>query len=170
MHRFLLGFGLPFAACLAWAGWTHGRFGAGYPADWIALGLTLLVFPILSALAAVSLVQIRRPRRWLLADAPGGVKAGVIGALAGAAAIPAIGVALYFVNRPLWGVIDYEWTWDNDMRRVHDSMVVAPICFTTAWLAAWLMPMRRAGTCVACGYDVRYSLDSGRCPECGRTI
>ena len=81
-----------------------------------------------------------------------------------------IGVALYFVNRPLPGSNEFEWAPGQDMRRVHDALVVAPICFATAWVAVWLLPAFRAGVCVTCGYDVRYSLDSGRCPECGRAI
>jgi hypothetical protein len=170
MHRFLIGYSLPFAACLGLAGWTHARFGVAYPADWVALGLTLLAAPILASLAAVSLVHIRRPRRWLMRGTPGRIRAGVFGLLAGTAAIPLIGIALYFANRPMPGTPDFEWSPGQDMRRVHDAVIVAPLCFATAWIGASLMPRRRAGSCAACGYDVRYSLDSGRCPECGRAI
>lgn len=170
MHRFLIGFAIPFAACLGWAIWTHGRFGAAYPAEWAALALTLLVVPILAGLAAVGLVHYRRPRRWLLRGATGRWRAGLLGLLAGLVVIPAIGVAIYYVNRPPPGSREAQWAPDLDMERVNDAVVVAPVCFVFALLGAWLLPQRRAGSCVGCDYDVRYSLDSGRCPECGRAI
>jgi hypothetical protein len=170
MHRFLIGYSLPFAACVAVAGWTHGRLGAVSTGDWAVLALTLLIVPVLSGLGAVSFVQIRRPRRWLMRGAPGAIRAALLGMAAAVTAIPLIAAVLYVVNRQLPGTPEFEWDPTRDVGRVPDTLVVAPICLATAGIAAWLLPTRRAGTCAKCGYDVRYSLDSGRCPECGRAI
>ena len=47
------------------------------------------------------------------------------------------------------------------------------VLVTAAMPAKWLhrhrrdMRWRRTGLCLRCGYDLRGSTDSGRCPECG---
>lgn len=51
-----------------------------------------------------------------------------------------------------------------------ESMITGVSTFLSTLLATGLMPRRRAGLCARCGYDIRYSLDSGRCPECGTAI
>lgn len=161
---------MPFLGILCGIIWTHGRFNALRPADWAAAVITLLAVPLLSASIAVALVQIRSPRRWLVRHGPGRKRVIFLSLLAGSLAILSTGISLYYANRPWPGTDIANFDPDTDMRRIPDAAVVAANALAFAALATWLMPRRQPGLCAGCGYDVRFSLESSRCPECGRSL
>ena len=76
-------------------------------------------------------------------------------------------------NRTEWW--DYGWYEARDRIFMRSpigpgSMITGVSTFLSTLIFTGLMPRRRAGLCARCGYDIRYSLDSGRCPECGTAI
>lgn len=168
--RFLLPFLASFLATLATVIWTHGRYNALRPADWAAATITLLLVPLVSAWLALILVQLRKPRRWLQRGAAGRKRAAAIAFLAGSLSIASTGVCLYYANRPWPGSEESQFNPGLDTRRIPDALVIGLNAFAFATLAIWLMPTRRPGLCAACGYDIRFSLDANRCPECGRPL
>ena len=61
--------------------------------------------------------------------------------------------------------------WRDD--RVFELLGVAPVLFVAAAFVAWrTLPCIRSvpGMCRFCGYDLRGSVEFGRCPECGRSF
>jgi hypothetical protein len=54
--------------------------------------------------------------------------------------------------------------------RMADGLLVAGSFGLGAWVLLMLMRRVQPGYCRACGFDVRGSLASGRCPECGRSF
>ena len=72
----------------------------------------------------------------------------------------------------LYPVSPTPWWWEgwSDAKRVPDALVIALCAFLCTFAAVWIMPLRRPGRCARCNYDVRYSLHTDRCPECGAPV
>lgn len=173
MLRFVPAFILPFLLAFASVLWTHGRFGVLRSSDWLALILLLLATPMLSAILAVALVHGRRPRRWLQPGLPGRKRAFALGLSAGLLALLLASVALFandlYVESEPWA----QQSWLEryyDRPRAPEVAILAIATFLAALLTLWLMPRPRPGRCRQCGYDIRYSLASARCPECGAPL
>lgn len=173
MLRFLPAFILPFLLAFASVFWTHGRFGVLRPGDWLALVLLLLVTPVPAAILALALTHGRLPRRWLLPGAPGRKRAFILGLLAGLLALLVASVALHanylYVESEPWAPRSWIERY-YDRPHLPEVAVLAVATFLAALLTLWPMPRPRPGRCRQCGYDIRYSLASARCPECGAPL
>jgi len=157
---------LPWLAvfCFTWE--THGKGGAFNASNWIVLAGTLVAIPGVSASLAAGAAQVLRPRRWFTIHGSGWKRVVLLGLLAGAISIPISALALYFANRTSFTT---DWT-RHYGARVPDGWITGVCSLLTAALIVRMMPVCRPGECRGCGYDVSHSLDSGRCPECGRAL
>lgn len=170
MHRFLAGFMVAPLALYGWMFWSERFSDYRTVGDWLIVAISVVAAPLLAATVATAFLHVRKPRRWMTRGARGTKRAFVLGVMAGGFAMAASPFAIYFANRPWPGTEDAEWEPDLDVERVPDAVVPAAVSFPPALFAVWFMPRRRPGHCIRCGYDIRYSLDSGRCPECSERL
>lgn len=114
------------------------------------LAMTLVVFPTCCAAVVISVWQEKRPRKVFLQVSSSTPKLLLAGFLVGA-----LGWAM-----TLGGIIGLD-------SFVPDGVTIgSSFAFATA-LALWLMRPPVPGHCLSCDYDLRTSLEFGRCPECG---
>lgn len=150
MIRFGCGCLTPFAALFATTVvWT----GRQYPLaaeECFSFGLALLAWPLLSASATAALVNVRRPR--LVFDRRAGrrLQPFALGVLTGLLGIVLAALLIIWVD-------DYA----------PDGLIFAASSALAALAVVAPLRAARPGLCIACGYDLRASIDFGRCPECG---
>ncbi len=153
MIRFALGFSLPFSALFTtnlvlnqwyrWYGATH----------YVLAVVTLCGIPTLCAVAVAAIMHYRRPRRMFQ-----GHTGRPIAPLTCGIAIALLAVTL---SVPVVVVADEQ---------VPDAALLAAASLVSTMLVMLLTAKRRPGLCIRCGYDLRSSLNSGRCPECGLSL
>ena len=196
MLRFVLAFAVPFVTTAAYFQWLNAPFAALDRTDWIRIALTLIVVPLATAAAISGFLHLRHPRRWLTSRAAGANIALLFGGAAGCAALVLTAVVAFYANQPLrqqfadpatdatWsastepnpaflypgGPTPYWWPGWSDQKRLPDALIIALCTFLCTLPAVWIMPLRRPGRCAKCNYDVRYSLHTDRCPECGTAV
>ncbi len=153
MIRFALGFFMPFAALFTtnlvmnqwhrWYGGQHYAFAA----------VTLCGVPTLCALAVAAIMHHRRPRR-MFQRHTGRPIAPLACGLTSALVAVALTVPLVVVSS----------------ETVPDAALLAAASLLGTMLVMLLAARRRPGHCIRCDYDLRSSLGSGRCPECGLSL
>lgn len=160
MIRFVGGVLLPFFAAGGWIAWSAGRFNVFRWREIIVLAILLLLLPAFSAWSAARLAEHRRRRAVVRRPDLRFVRL-VCGVLTGALGLglAALSIALFDRYRP--DAVASHWP---------DAVPIAAAVFFVTLLVVALLPGRRAGLCGGCGYDIRGSLNFGRCPECGLAI
>jgi hypothetical protein len=124
-----------------------------HPGDVLRSLLILCVLPTACAWGAASLVNTWRPRRLFDTRARRSGTLILLGAESGLLAIViTAGLLVLFEQLHM------------------DLLLFALMAAVSACLLLCSCRRVRPGACVACGYDIRASLDYGRCPECGTSI
>jgi hypothetical protein len=128
------------------------------PSDELLLSLYRL--PIITVLvpaglagATAQVIHLRHPRRML--DRRSGDFASPVffGAATGFLTVLLASASLLWLDR---------W--------LSDAAIFAIAAIIATRLVMFAARPRPAGCCIACGYDVRASLELGRCPECGMAL
>ncbi|MCA9256870.1 MAG: hypothetical protein KDA33_14575 [Phycisphaerales bacterium] len=154
MIRFALGLALPYLGLFAYQGHEWG-LGLNDLGRWKALREPAMGFSaaVLTVLLLAILLNYRRPKRVLSR----GTKTALRPVWAGVA----ISVLTILIAIP---VVVFGSAYAPDWALLSVSSI------PPALLVLLLCKSIRPGRCLACGFDVRASLDAGRCPECGRPI
>ncbi len=150
MIRFCVGCLTVFAAAFATTVVWSGRQSSLGVEDCFSLGLALLAWPLLSASAVAALLNVRRPR--LVFDRRAGrrLKPFALGVLTALLGIVIAALLLVWIDR-----------------YAPDALIFAASSALAALAVVSPLRAARPGMCIACGYDIRASIDFGRCPECG---
>lgn len=154
MIRYLLGLALPYVGLVAWEAHIRGNaFLNGW--FWRSLAGPGMVYTtaILTACLISLLVNYRRPRRMFTRSRHASFRPVFAGAV--------ISTLTILIAIP---VVVYGSEYAPDWSLLSGSTLLPTL--------AVLILCRRAvpGTCRDCGFDLRASLDAGRCPECGRVF
>ncbi|MCG3130138.1 MAG: hypothetical protein FLDDKLPJ_00886 [Phycisphaerae bacterium] len=114
---------------------------------------TIAILPVAAGVIVAALVDHVRPLRILSRRAPVGARPFLVGVFASVITILVAGAYIM--------VADIA---------VPDAALLCGV--QSLSLLIILLTARRvwAGRCIRCDYDIRGSLDSGRCPECGAAI
>lgn len=155
MIRFLAGLSLVYATLFAWSLSAESGPVSSGALDPAPLAAVMIGAPALSAWAAAELANVVRPvrlfdrriRRGRIKLALG-LLAGTLGALLGAGLLPLLDEYL------------------------PDAAILGSAAAVAASATVLLLPRRRPGHCIFCGYDLRDGpspgqTGAGRCPECG---
>ncbi|MCB9852148.1 MAG: hypothetical protein H6819_03560 [Phycisphaerales bacterium] len=154
MIRFALGLMLPYLGILTYQAYEW-RLDFAEPSQWQSLIGPAIGFgaAMLTVLLLTIVLDYRRPRRMLSRGSKRALRpvfAGVaISALTVLFAIPAVVFGSEYA--PDWLLL---------------CVSSVPPGLLVLLLSKSIVP----GQCAACGFDLRASLDAGRCPECGRGI
>lgn len=149
MRSFTIATMLPYLAMLAWLEWSVGRFGVMRISEHLTLALMLVILPLTMIWLARGLAERRLPRRFLSSAGRHTQTATALGLVNAVLSSAIILMAAYFLPK------------------VYESALIAATLFATTYLIIHLTPTRHPGRCESCNYDLRASLDSPRCPECG---
>ena len=109
-------------------------------------------FCILASVFVVTIANYRRPRR-LFQNIDRKYRRVLVGMITGV-------VAIVFA---VPGVVFLE-------ARANENLILGASGLIAGLLVSLFLRKSRPGICLGCGFDLRASLDRGRCPECGRGI
>ena len=152
MFRFCTAFSLVFAAVLIWHVSSESSGSVNLPGG-LALAMVLVVAPGFSALATCAIVHHWAPR-WILEPAAPHLRQLFCGAAAALLSIVGATSILIFIDG-----------------RVPGALLLTGTSSAATFVTLMVFSRRcRPGHCLTCGYDVRVSLNFGRCPECGKGI
>lgn len=146
MIHFVLGFAIVWCMPIGLNLFTQFDGGFYYLA-WV-FGLT----PALFAWLMAWFIQLRSPRIFLMSGR--GMPALIRGLLAGGISLVLTAGGIVVIRGP-----DFP-----------DILILVLSSSVATCLIVLLSPRIRAGLCARCRYDIRASLEFGRCPECGLTI
>lgn len=149
MVRFAAGIALTGSLLVLWN--VMGQYGDHINViNTIGLVMTLVVFPTCCAAVVISVWHEKRPRKAFMQVSSSTLRLLIAGFLVGA-----LGWAM-----TLGGIIGLD-------SFVPDGVIIGCSFALATALALWRMRSPVPGHCLSCDYDLRTSLDFGRCPECG---
>lgn len=143
---------LPCLAMFAWLEWSVGRFGVMRISEHLTLALMLVVLPLTMIWFARGLAERRLQRRFLSSAGHHTRTTTALGLVNAVFSSAIVLLAAYFLPK------------------VHESALIAATLFATSYFIIRLTPARQPGRCESCNYDLRGSLNSARCPECGTKL
>lgn len=152
MIRFAIGLGIPYFGILAYQAHAWG-LEFWKPWRWSSLAGPAISFSaaILTAVLLAIVLNDRRPRQLLSRPPRSFLRPAATGAIISVLtlllAIPAVVFGSEYA--PDWLLLSIS--------TLLPALLVLSFCKS-------IVP----GACVGCGFDLRASLDAGRCPECGR--
>lgn len=183
MRAFVLGVLSPYVAALAYNLVWHDKLHLFPTAILVRFILVTCVIPVVMAIGAMMLVHRVWPRRILDPGANGMVRSLILGTSAGLG-----GLVIAAAGPPIAeGIADRVWQKAEVVERQLGVLIWHSYCLpdgeisdmvkggTGGLLASAVLLLafggrRRTGLCLNCDYDVRASLNAGRCPECGMAI
>jgi len=154
MIRFTIGIALPFVAVIGLFVYRLMRSGVlltDATVRSIDAGLSF-GFCILGSAFVVTIAHYRRPRR-LFQNIDRKYRRVLVGMMTGA-------IALFFA---VPGIVFLE-------EYANEQVLLGASGLLAGFIATLFLRKSRPGICLGCGFDLRASLDRGRCPECGRGI
>jgi len=119
--------------------------------DYTLLMFRLICAPLFGTAGVVVLLQQFRPRKVLDRSRQGTFMPFAYGAVAAMLAVGVASVPIAYSNGSFFDAISLG---------VCSAMATAVILLVGS-------RRRRPGCCLGCGFDIRASIDFGRCPECG---
>jgi len=154
MIRFTIGTALPFVAII-------GLFVYRLMQNNVPLTESLMEsidaglafgFCILASSFVVTIANYRRPRQ-LFQNIDRKYRRVLVGLMTGV-------IALFFA---VPGIVFLE-------DHANEQVLLGASGLLAGFLVSLFLRKTRPGVCLGCGFDLRASLDRGRCPECGRGI
>lgn len=141
------------------------------PEDWLPALAALSVAPGLGAYFGARVTLLRRARSCFSSTGWRSAFVLIAGLLTGAVALFIGGLLLGGVSRVLQDLIPW-YPGDRFFLpyRVGELAAFGLAAYCSARMIASTMAVAPVGVCQKCGYDIRYSLESGRCPECGTAL
>lgn len=121
--------------------------------DFLQTALSLCIIPSLSAVAVSHMIHRQYPRRLFDANAGHPIRPVLCGF---AAALLALIIAT-----PCVVLLD---------RFLNDAVILGAASPLSTGFIMRFCAKKKPGLCTHCGYDLRGSLDIGRCPECGLAL
>jgi|GEM_PF-1721648 len=109
-------------------------------------------FCILGSAFVVTIAHYRRPRR-LFQNIDRKYRRVLVGMMTGI-------IALFFA---VPGIVFLE-------NHANEQVLLGASGLIAGFIVSVFLRKSRPGICLGCGFDLRASLDRGRCPECGRGI
>lgn len=153
MLRFTIGYFAFFLGLFVFNLFTEDWYRWYGALDYLSSIVFLCGIPTVCALAVTVTLNHRRPRKLFDPDAGHHVAPFFRGFLA---AMLAVVISIPIV---VFG--------DN---HVGDVVLLGFASMVATGSVVFFATPRKPGHCIGCGYDLRCSLDTGRCPECGSTI
>lgn len=154
MIRFALGLMLPYLGILTYQAYEW-RLDIMKPWRWQSLVGPAMGFgvAVLTVLLVAIVLNYRRPKR-VLSRGPSQALRPILAGMA-----ISVLTVLFAIPAVVFGS-EYAPDW----------LLLCVSTIPPAMLVLLLSKSIVPGQCVACGFDLRASLDTGRCPECGRSI